>query len=132
MDSMPHVAPDEGLNRSFAALADIGSAMGVEPGGGPARVALVGSPGLRVVLLRWPPGFATVPHHHPHAEEVFLVLEGRATFIIGSAPPRLVEPGVLVLARRGERHAIEVPDDVELLLLAAVAPNEDRADETLE
>ncbi len=129
---MPHVAPDEGLNRSFAALADIVSAMGAEPVGAPARVALVGSPGLRVVLLRWPPGFATVAHRHPHADEIFLVLEGRARFIIGSAPPRLVEPGVLVLARRGERHAIEVPDDVELLLLAAVAPNEDRADETIE
>jgi quercetin dioxygenase-like cupin family protein len=140
---MPHVAPAEGRNEPFLDLATVGSAMMAAAEGGTARVALVGSPSLRValvgspslrvVLLRWAAGFATLEHHHPRAEEIFLVLEGRAEFTIAGRAPRLVGPGELVLARRGERHAICVPGDAgELLLLAAVAPNEDAPDETVE
>ena len=103
--------------------------MGVAPW----RVGLTGEPGIRVVLLCWAPGSATVPHHHPGAEEVFLVVEGRARFGIEGRPEREVGPGELVVARRGERHWIAVPEDApELVLLAAVAPNEDRRDEAVE
>ena len=102
-------------------------------GEAPRRVALVATPGLRVVLLRWPPGFATVPHHHPHAEEIFLVLEGRAVFSIGDEPEREVGSGRLMLAERGRWHAIRVPLDTgPLMLLVAVAPNGDAPDEAIE
>ncbi len=129
---MPHVSPGEGRDEPFQDLEAIARVM-VAAADGTARSALVGTPALRVVLLRWPAGFATVEHHHPRAEEIFLVLEGRAEFTIAGGPARVVEPGELVLARRGERHAIRVPGDAgELLLLAAVAPNEDAPDETVE
>ena len=93
---------------------------------------LVGTPALRVLLLCWPGGFATVPHVHPAAEEIFLVIGGRALFTIGDEPEREVGPGAFMFARRGIRHAIRVPDGEPLLLLASVAPNEDRPDETVE
>jgi quercetin dioxygenase-like cupin family protein len=126
---MPYVSATEALNHPFLDLDDLRGRKG-EP---PWRAALVGTRGLRVVLLRWLPGFATVPHHHPHAEEIFLVLEGRALFSIGGEPELEVGPGKLMLAERGVRHAIRVPADGELLvLLAAVAPNEDVRDETIE
>lgn len=126
---MPYVSKAEGLNLAFLDMAALRDRMGAPPW----RSALVGAPRLRVVLVRWPPGYATVPHHHPRAEEVFLVVEGLAVFTIGGEAERIVGPGQLVLAGRGERHAIRVPDDGgDLVLLAAVAPNQDLPDETVE
>jgi len=104
-----------------------------ESGEPPWRRCLVGSPGLRVVLLCWPPGYASVRHVHPAAEEIFSIIDGRALFTIGDEPEREVGPGSFLLAERGVRHRIRVPDGGErLVMLAAVAPNEDRPDETIE
>jgi mannose-6-phosphate isomerase-like protein (cupin superfamily) len=126
---MPYVRDGEALDQ---AVLDI-EAVAAASGPGPWRACLVGTPGLRVVLLHWPPGFGTVPHLHPHAEETFEILRGRAVFSIGDGPDLEVGPGAFLLAKRGELHAIRVPDgDEPLLLLAAVAPNEDRPDETIE
>lgn len=125
---MPFVGEGEALSLAFTDLEGLAAAQGPPPW----RICLVGTPGLRVVLLAWPPGYATVPHRHPHAEETFEVLRGRAAFTIGEAPERIVGPGTFVLASRDVRHAIRVPDGEPLLLLAAVAPNEDRPDETIE
>jgi mannose-6-phosphate isomerase-like protein (cupin superfamily) len=126
---VPFVAAGEALNRPFVDLEEIARGSG-EP---PWRRCLVGTPGLRVVLLAWPPGFSTVPHLHPRAEEIFSIVRGRALFTIGDEPEREVGPGSFLLAERGVRHVIRVPDgDEPLLLLAAVAPNEDRAEETVE
>jgi quercetin dioxygenase-like cupin family protein len=126
---MPHVTPLEGLNEAFLNL----GALRKRSDAPPWRTALVGTPGLRVVLLNWPPGFATVPHLHPGAEEIFLVLDGQACFTIGERPERTVGPGELMLAQRGERHSIRVPErGPDLVLLAAVAPNQDVSNETIE
>jgi quercetin dioxygenase-like cupin family protein len=125
---MPYLSPTDALGAAFADLASIRDRMGPAPW----RVGLIGEPGVRVVLLCWAPGDATVPHRHPGAEELFLVIEGRARFSVGDAE-REVGPGELVVARRGEIHAIAVPEGgPELVLLAAVAPNEDRPDEAIE
>lgn len=126
---MPYVPPAEALGRSLADLEAIAAGMG-EP---PWRVALVGTPALRVVLIRWPAGHATVPHVHPHADEVFQVVDGSALFAIGEADEIEAGPGDFVHAGVGVPHAIRVPDDGgPLTLLAAVAPNEDRPDEVVE
>ncbi len=125
---MPYVAETEALNHAFMDLELLASELDPPP----SRLCLVGTSGLRVVLLHWPPGFATVPHLHPGAEEIFQVIRGRAAFTIGDEPERQVGPGELVIARRGIRHAIRVPEGGPLVLLAAVAPNEDRPDEQIE
>jgi quercetin dioxygenase-like cupin family protein len=126
---MPYVPPDEALDRSLADLDATAARMG-EP---PWRIAIIGTPGLRVVLIRWPAGFATVPHVHPHADEIFQVIGGRARFAIGDADEIEARPGDLVHAGVGVRHGIRVPEGGgPLTLLAAVAPNEDRPDETVE
>lgn len=126
---MPFVSDGEAFNRSYTNL----DALAEELGPPPWRACLAGTAGMRVVLLCWPPGFATVPHLHPGGEETFQVMRGRALFAIGDEAERDVGPGSFLLAKRGVRHAIRVPDGGEpLLLLAAVAPNEDRPDETIE
>jgi mannose-6-phosphate isomerase-like protein (cupin superfamily) len=125
---MPFVAVGEGLDLPFGDLEKLAR----EAGPPPWRVCLVGTAALRVVLLCWPPGYATVPHAHPRAEEIFLVVSGRAAFEIGDEPELQAGPGDFVLAKRGFRHAIRVPPGQVLTLLAAVAPNEDSVDETIE
>ena len=126
---MPFVSAAEALNQASLDLEEIAR----ESGEAPWRRCLVGTPGLRVVLLCWPPGFSTVPHVHPVAEEIFSIVRGRALFTIGDEPEREVGRGSFLLAARGVRHLIRVPDGGEpLLLLAAVAPNEDWAEETIE
>jgi quercetin dioxygenase-like cupin family protein len=126
---MPFVGDGEALDRSYVDLNAVADKLGPPPW----RALLAGTPGMRVVLLHWPSGFATVPHLHPGAEETFQVIRGRAMFSIGEEPEREVCSGSFVLAKRGVRHAIRVPEGGEpLLLMAAVAPNEDRPDETIE
>jgi mannose-6-phosphate isomerase-like protein (cupin superfamily) len=126
---VPFVPAAEALNAAAVDLDEIARESG-EP---PWRRCLVGTPGLRVVLLAWPPGYSTSPHVHPAAEEIFSIVRGRALITIGSDPEREVGPGSFLLAERGVRHVIRVPEgDMPLLLLAAVAPNEDWAEETIE
>jgi mannose-6-phosphate isomerase-like protein (cupin superfamily) len=125
---MPFVTPGEAHDLAFLDL----EAIAREAGPPPWRICVVGTSGLRVVLLQWPPGFATVPHLHPAAEEVFQILSGRALFTIGDEAEREVGPGQFMLAKRGVRHGIRVAGEEPLLLIAAVAPNEDRVDETIE
>jgi len=126
---VPFVSTAEAMNQAFVDLEGLVRGSGEAPW----RQCLVGTPGLRVVLLSWPPGFSTVPHVHPAAEEIFSIVSGRALFTIGDEPEREVGPGSFLLAQRGARHLIRVPDgDEPLLLLAAVAPNEDWAEETIE
>jgi mannose-6-phosphate isomerase-like protein (cupin superfamily) len=126
---VPFVPAAEALNAAAVDLDEITRESG-EP---PWRRCLVGTPGLRVVLLAWPPGYSTIPHVHPAADEIFSIVRGRALIAIGSDPEREVGPGSFLLAERGVRHAIRVPEgDEPLLLLAAVAPNEDWAEETIE
>ena len=121
---MPFVPEAEALNVPIAAR---------EAGEMPWRVALVGTSGLRLTYHGFPPGFSTIPHRHPHAEEFFKVLRGTALFTIGDEPEREVGQDGLVLALRGVRHRIRVAADAgPMIMLAAVAPNEDRPDETIE
>jgi quercetin dioxygenase-like cupin family protein len=73
----------------------------------------------------------TVPHRHPHAEEVFLVVQGEALFRTGE-DERTVGPGNVLMARRGTRHAIGAVGSDPLVLLISMTPNVDRPDETVE
>jgi quercetin dioxygenase-like cupin family protein len=125
---MPFVPDTEALNLPMQDL----EALARDAGEMPWRLALVGTSGMRVTCHGWPPGFSTVPHRHPHAEEVFKVLSGTALFTIGDEPEREVGPGGLVLALRGVRHRIRVGPEGPAILLAVVAPNQDRPDETIE
>lgn len=125
---MPYVAPGESLDRSFLDL----DRLAAEAGPAPWRIALAGSPEMRVVLIAWPAGHATIPHRHPGAVESFTVVRGRALFTIGDEPEREVPTGGFAIAMRDVPHAIRVPDDTDLLLLATVSPNEDRPDEQID
>ena len=88
--------------------------------------------GVRAVLLGWPPGFATIPHVHPGASELFAVQSGRLGFRLADRPEVELIPGSFLVARPGELHGLRVLGDQPAVLLAIVGPNEDRADEQIE
>jgi quercetin dioxygenase-like cupin family protein len=126
---MPFVPTAEALNWSQLDLDQLSR----EQGPPPWRVALIGADSARWVLIEWPPGYATVPHRHPYAQEVFLVLRGQAAFSFGEDPaPRRCGRGTLLFAAPDVLHTIVVEGAEPLLLLCALAPNEDRVDETVE
>ena len=125
----PFVSEAGGLNQAFVDLEGLVRGSGEAPW----RHSLVGTPGLRVVLLCWPARSSSALRVHPAAEEIFSIVAGRTLFTIGDEPEREVGPGSFLLAERGVSHLIRVPEGREpLLLLAAVAPNEDWAEETIE
>ena len=125
---MPYDPPSAGLNRPSVNLAELEDRLGPAPW----RSPLVASPSVRVVALCLAPGTQTVPHFHPRAEEAFQVLRGVVGLTIGDEPEYLVEPGSILLARRGVVHGIRVPGPDSAVLMCTVAPNEDAPDEQVE
>lgn len=125
---MPYVAPSEAPNQRDVSLEQVRRDCGPPPW----RKPLIATPALRVVLWAREPGFRTVPHVHPRAEEVFYVLEGRAGFTFGDEAERIVGPGALLLAPRTVWHTIRVVGDEPLIMMVVLGPNEDAHDETVE
>ncbi len=125
---MPFVPDADAVARPDADL----RAIAARSGTGPWRVALAGDPGARAVLLGWPPGFATIPHLHPGASEIFLVQAGRIGFRLDDRPEVELGPGSFLVARPGELHGLRVLGETPAVLLAIVGPNEDRPDEMIE
>lgn len=126
---MPFVSVAEALNHT---LVDVG---GPDVQAGPIRrrVPLVGSDALRVVFLRMPAdGEPHPPHHHPRADEVMLIMEGRATFTVGDEPSFVAGPGSLVYAPRGVVHHMRATGPEPVAWLTIVTPNEDAPDESVE
>jgi len=120
---MPIVRDGEAANSRLASVPALVREMSVGE-----RRPLIGTRAMRVILLRWPPGFRSVPHVHPTADEAFLVQEGQAIFRMGSDDEVLALPGALLFSPRGESHAIEVVGSEPLVLLSFVSPNEQEVD----
>src|SRR5262245_48341748 len=117
---MPYVAHAEALNT----LSLDPSALRAERGPAPWRVPLVGTDQARWVLLAFPPGYTTVPHHHPHAVEMFVIVDGAGVFDIGGVR-HAAGPGTLLWSPPGVQHVITVSGSTDLVFLASVAPNQD-------
>lgn len=127
---MPFVPSGEAWNRRLVLLSEATAAAEAALDG---RVALIGAPTARCVVLHWEPGFSTESHRHPHAIEMFLVLAGqvRAWFEDASGVAEVTAgPGALMFSEPGRQHRFEVVGGEPVTLLAIVAPNEDRPDET--
>jgi mannose-6-phosphate isomerase-like protein (cupin superfamily) len=63
-----------------------------------------GGVGICAILVDAPPGRGPSLHRHPY-EEVFITLEGRATFFLGEdRKAREIGPGEIVVVAPGEWH----------------------------
>jgi mannose-6-phosphate isomerase-like protein (cupin superfamily) len=60
------------------------------------------------------------PHVHRHRDELFYIVKGRFTFVVGTRELE-VEQGGTVFVPRGTRHAFEPQPDSQALLIIAPA-----------
>jgi quercetin dioxygenase-like cupin family protein len=125
---VPYVPEADAIARPDADLV----ALARDHGPGPWRISLVGDDGVRAVLLGWPAGFRTIPHRHPRASELFQVQSGRIGFRLDDRPEVTLAPGSFLVARPGELHGLRVLGADPAVLVAVVAPNEDRFDEAVD
>lgn len=125
---MPYVGPQEVEAPDGATLLELAARLGPAPW----RRPVAASPALRAVLWGWPAGFATTPHVHPRAEELFHVLAGRAAFELAGRPERVLGPGEILVAPRGIEHVIRVLEGDPFVMLIVLGPNESAPDETIE
>ncbi len=125
---MPYVAPHEVLDTWSASVEEVI----VASGGPPWRRPLLANDDTRVVLISWPTGYRTIPHHHPFATETFQVVAGRLGFRLDDRPELDLGPGDISIAHRGQVHGLWVRGDGPLVLIACVAPNQDRPDEQVD
>ena len=81
---------------------------------------------LAIVRATCRPGFDPPVHVHRNEDEVFYILEGQATFLVGD---RMVEagPGATVWLPRGVPHAPRFDSDVVRCLMAITPGDGDEA-----
>ena len=75
-----------------------------------------GDAGVSFFVNRTPPGAGPSLHRHSY-DEVFVVLEGRPTFL-GDGETTLVEAGKIAIARAGEWHGFRNDTDEPLLVIS--------------
>lgn len=68
------------------------------------------------------PGQEQKGHTHGEQDKVYLVLEGRGTFQVGSEK-QVLGPGQGTMAPAGEEHGVKNHTDQRLKVLVFVAPN---------
>jgi quercetin dioxygenase-like cupin family protein len=68
------------------------------------------------------PGQEQKGHTHGEQDKVYLVLEGRGTFQVGSEK-QVLGPGQGTMAPAGEEHGVKNHTDQRLKVLVLVAPN---------
>jgi quercetin dioxygenase-like cupin family protein len=83
---------------------------------------VVVTPELRGRFLRMEPGEVGPSHSHDLGHEVFIVLEGKAEFLIEDHRA-VLGPGQMCFARAGELHEVRVIGDAPMTLFLAVTPH---------
>jgi mannose-6-phosphate isomerase-like protein (cupin superfamily) len=76
---------------------------------------LVKTPELQIIEEGMPPGTAETPHHHEHARQFFLVLEGELTmeveyheFVVGKGEGIEIAPGQIHCAQNRGNHPLRI------------------------
>jgi len=85
------------------------------------RKKLIASEKLVAELVCYEPGQTTVPHLHPHQDEIFHVVEGTGTIVVGEEEVR-VSSGSLVYGPSGVRHGIRADAGGRLALMFVKGP----------
>jgi quercetin dioxygenase-like cupin family protein len=79
----------------------------------------------RSSLWRYPPGAAGRRHREPVQEEVFVVLEGTLTMLLGDPPERHeLPPRSIVVVQPGTPLQLRNESDADVLVFAYGAPRE--------
>lgn len=76
----------------------------------------VGATAIAFGQATYAPGAAIEKHYHPNAEEVVLVVRGRARHVVGDHALEM-GPGDVCFIPRGEPHSLACIGDEELVIL---------------
>jgi len=86
-----------------------------------AKVALARTERALLDLYCLEPGQEQAPHAHADQDKVYVLLEGRATVVVGDRRETL-EPGEAVVAPAGTPHGIANAGPARVLALVVVTP----------
>jgi quercetin dioxygenase-like cupin family protein len=84
------------------------------------RKKLGGSPNMITELLCYEPGQGTPIHHHPQQEEIFYIVEGSGTIVIGDEEAQVTRSSLYFVPPQ-TRHGITAGDE-RLVILFFKAP----------
>ena len=116
---MAYVEPSSAANRSVDTLNDIRA----RNGPGSWRVPLAASHRSRVLLYQWQPGTASEGHIHPDADELFVIHEGQASFVLDEGQVVDASGGTVVYVAAGHWHSVRAAGDQPLVMMIVVSPN---------
>ncbi len=116
---MAYVEPSTAANRSVDTLKDIRE----RNGPGSWRVPLAASPRARVLLYQWQPGTASEGHIHPDADELFVVHEGQASFVLDEGQVVDTSSGTIVYVAAGHWHSVRATGEQPVVMMIVVSPN---------
>jgi mannose-6-phosphate isomerase-like protein (cupin superfamily) len=85
------------------------------------KIAILESPRMFFDLYCLEPGQAQKPHKHEGSDKVYMVLEGRARFVV-DGETRDVESNHAVVCPAGSDHGVSNPGPGRAQLLVAMAP----------
>jgi mannose-6-phosphate isomerase-like protein (cupin superfamily) len=85
------------------------------------RKKLIASENMVAELVCYEPGQATVPHLHPRQDEIFYVIEGKGTIVVGDENVS-VSAGSVVFGPQGVRHGIRADAGDRLALMFIKGP----------
>jgi quercetin dioxygenase-like cupin family protein len=85
------------------------------------RKKLIASENLVAELVCYEPGQATVSHLHPRQDEIFYVIEGKGTIVVGEEGIP-VSTGSVVFGPLGVRHGIRADAGDRLVLIFIKGP----------
>jgi quercetin dioxygenase-like cupin family protein len=117
---MPYVNPKDANNK----LIDNIKSLTAKNDSPPWRECMIATPQLRLLLLCWPPKFIFQKHHHPRADETFIILEGQVKVTLNNNTPITARKNDVFYAEKGISHDMIVVGNKPLLMIAIVSPNE--------
>ena len=86
-----------------------------------AKITLGATARLHLDLYALEPGQGQRVHTHDDQDKIYVVLEGRGRFSVGSAD-EMLEPGEAIVAPAGTPHGVANESGARLLLLVLVSP----------
>jgi quercetin dioxygenase-like cupin family protein len=86
-----------------------------------AKIALATTPRVQLDLYCLEPGQSQKVHRHDEQDKIYVVMEGRGRFTLGTGEHAL-EPGDALVAAAGEPHGVTNDSGGRLLLLVLVSP----------
>ena len=76
-----------------------------------------------MLLYQWLAGTASEGHIHPDADELFVVHEGQASFVLDEGRVVDASSGTVVYVAAGHWHSVRATGERPLVMMIVVSPN---------